>query len=441
MSVFSDSLWRIVSTAIQLCTSLFLGILSARLLGPAGKGQYYLIVQFSLLGSLLLGLGLGPSYQYHVARNLLSISKAFGHLLMLTLGFSVFLLSMYVALESVLSAYFSASHDSYIVPLALILLLLNVLITYISCLAYTRISGIRTVSLISTCAAAFHVMLFYYFVSDASHPVQIAVFLLVISIAVQMLILIYYIRPRFMVFSWVSLVDISKMLVPYSLSFLLGNVVVASIARFDVFLVNGFLGPAALGQYSVAVALAELMLIVPRGVGSTLFAHLPSMNVKAQSEKRHQAARLTLMVTVCLGIALALSARLLVLTLVGPSFLGAVGPLRLLAPGLVFMALNYILANYYAALGRPLVTAWCFLAGFLMNLALDLLLIPVAGIAGASISSSLAYFLSFAAFLVVAFRDGDLKLRTLLIPKVQDLRDLRAALHPHSGSSPGNPQI
>ena len=68
-----------LANLVQLGTSLALGVFGARLLGPAGKGELYLVIQLSSMLGLFLAAGLGPSYQYHVKNGSLRLATVLSH--------------------------------------------------------------------------------------------------------------------------------------------------------------------------------------------------------------------------------------------------------------------------------------------------------------------------------------------------------------------------
>jgi O-antigen/teichoic acid export membrane protein len=199
---------------------------------------------------------------------------------------------------------------------------------------------------------------------------------------------------------------------------------VTSLFRIDVFLVSSMTGTAALGVYSVAVAFAELALMCPNALGAALFKHLPASKADEQIRVLCHSSRMIGAIGFVTGAGVTTMSYPLVVGFMGHRFAGAVVPLCLLVPGVIAMSVNYVFANYYAASGQPLVTGKCFGSGLLLNLAINLLLIPRWGIRGAAIASSFAYTLVTVMFTIRLRREHGLRLAELFLPRREDLAGL-----------------
>jgi O-antigen/teichoic acid export membrane protein len=183
----------------------------------------------------------------------------------------------------------------------------------------------------------------------------------------------------------------------------LGRVMMLSNYRLDQWLLGALAGTQQLGLYSVAVACADA------------------------AEAGRQAAdafRAVLLVTVPLMAALALLAPVLSVTLLGSGFASAVTPLRILvlgAPGVVALKL---LGSALTAQGLPLREAAGSGTAFATLLTLDLLLIPPLGGLGAACASTAGYTAGGLVAAAVFVRTLDLPASALL-PRSRDVRLVR----------------
>jgi O-antigen/teichoic acid export membrane protein len=162
------------------------------------------------------------------------------------------------------------------------------------------------------------------------------------------------------------------------------------IIRSDMLLVNYFLGPAEAGLYAVAVNLSDLLLVFPGAVGAMLFPRVSAQQADdgtlTAAVCRHTAAG---MVLLCAGVGVL--ARPLVLLLYGTAFVGAVTPFLLLLPGILALSLEMIFMNDLAGRGLPPVVITVPGMGLVVNLILNLFLLPRFGLLAAAASSSIAY--------------------------------------------------
>lgn len=58
-----------------------MGVLTARFLGPIGRGEFYLAMQIISIGSIILATGIGPAYQFYLTNGQLSKSHILSHLI------------------------------------------------------------------------------------------------------------------------------------------------------------------------------------------------------------------------------------------------------------------------------------------------------------------------------------------------------------------------
>jgi len=170
------------------------------------------------------------------------------------------------------------------------------------------------------------------------------------------------------------------------------------IIRSDMLLVNYFLGAAQAGIYAVSVNLADLMLVFPTAVGTMLFPRVSAQRdddgTLTAAVSRHTAAG---MAAICLTAGIVV--RPLIQLLYGEAFRGAAAPFLLLLPGIFALSLETIFMNDLAGRGLPPIVIGVPAVGLVLNVILNLALIPRFGILAAAGSSSLAY----CAMLVIAW--------------------------------------
>lgn len=173
--------------------------------------------------------------------------------------------------------------------------------------------------------------------------------------------------------------------------------------RLDVFIVNYFLSPAAVGIYSVSTALSEALLMLPGAVCFALFPRISAVGKERGAAIAASLVRRALWLVLAAGGALCLLSRWLVPAAYGGPFAPAVAAIFLLAPGVAALSCAWVLGAYFEGSGRPQLVASAAGLGLAATVALDLLLIPVYGINGAAAASSVSYLAS-ALWLVHVFR-------------------------------------
>lgn len=199
------------------------------------------------------------------------------------------------------------------------------------------------------------------------------------------------------------------------------------VIRSDMLLVNYFLGTGEAGVYSIAVQIADTILLLPVTIGMILLPRIAGTADERQDEVTARVLRHTALLLGGICVAAAIAVGPVVHLLYGQAFEGAILATRLLLPGILALGLNGVLMNHFAGRGMPPVTAWSPLAGLVVNVALNLVMVPLYGIAGASLTSSLAYGLMFAVSLLAFRRGGRVGFRESLLFGGHDLKMLLGA--------------
>ena len=167
-------------------------------------------------------------------------------------------------------------------------------------------------------------------------------------------------------------------------------VLIFLLFRSDIFLVNYFLGPEILGVYMIAVIFAEMIQRLPNIAGLVL---LPKV-IRGQDEEDRlslQVARNVLIFSLASAGVIVFLGKPIIEIFAGSDYIGAYVPLMWMLPGLIFSGFGSVLNTKLAGKGYPSVTIWAPALAFVMNLVLNLALIPSMGLRGAALSTSIAY--------------------------------------------------
>lgn len=421
MNLFKNSSYLFTSNVLLVAISLVTGVLTARFLGPEGKGELYLVLQISSLASLVLSGGLGPSYQYHLKKGLLDQSAVLWHILVQSLIIVGLLLLALAGCDYLPSELLRGVLSSKLAFPIFAATILSIWILYANSVLMTFDLGIKTSSILSVISSVTNMALLALFLWRLNYGIVGAIAAYLVSLAIRLApttMVILRHEPFSPHFSWRRH---SPMLFSFGFSSFIGNLMLSSVFRVDVFILKSLTGFSAVGIYSVAVAFAEMALMAPNAIGIALFSHLPGVSDREQLEIVGRSSRITILIAFVGGGLLIIFSRPLVILLMGAQFVGAVLPLVILVPGLVMMSVNYVFANYYASQGRPLVSAFCFGVGLVVDVAANYLLIPSFGIEGAALASSVAYSCITLLFLLLLRREHHLSIRDLFIPGSADV--------------------
>lgn len=204
-----------------------------------------------------------------------------------------------------------------------------------------------------------------------------------------------------------------------------------TMLRGDYLLISSMLGSTPLGHYAMATAAAELMYIVPEAVTTPLMKRLLRQE-KEMSRLTPLALRLTSTTMIGACLCMALIGEWLIVTLFGAEYAPAYPALLALLPGLLGMSHVSILRLDLLGKERPGAVSWIMGLGAVLNLVLNVLLIPRYGIVGAAMGSSVAYLSVAVMMLALYSRLSGVSVWQTLIILPSDFGPLRQMLQRES---------
>lgn len=162
------------------------------------------------------------------------------------------------------------------------------------------------------------------------------------------------------------------------------------LIKVDLLLVERYLGATETGYYSAAVVIAQGLFLLPMVVGLNLFPRVARSRGTAQTA---EVFRVTAVVygTACLIVAALASP--LVLVVYGSAFADAVPLLLWLLPGTFCLGMVTLLSYHFAGRGYPLQLIVYWALALVLNLALNVVLLPEYGTIVAPVASSFCYAL------------------------------------------------
>ena len=361
-------------------------LLTARQLGPTGRGVVVLLLTLAGFVSVVGSLGMNLAARIHlVAAEGIEPADYLGLSTVLTvavvavssaLGF-VLLPLVDVRLAASEQLLFGALSGSILAPF-----LLNAAIN-----AYGYTARAAAVDAAGTVAQL--VLTIALFVTG-QHRVDLYIAAMVAGNVLQVFVALAAlrpvtgsVRPRFHRSRWAPVVRTGIPGIAVDLSAIL-------TFRLDRYLLGLFLGPAAVGVYSVAATAPEILRLPALAMGQPIFHRLASGTAKVEDFARTRLY--CLMVTAVLAAGAFLLAPFGVRVFFGSQYAGAVTPLRILLLAEFGITVFYIdgssLAAAFSRLGDPAIAA---VAGCVVVVIADLVLIPSHGVAGAAWGSVVAY--------------------------------------------------
>jgi len=186
--------------------------------------------------------------------------------------------------------------------------------------------------------------------------------------------------------------------------------------RADTLIIQALMLPAAaLGSYGQAVTIAELVFYVPDSITTIFLPRVAGSTPEQSNSLVGRVGRLTMLLTV--GVALCLVPTAFVgIHLILPKFVDCLPAFVVLLPGVVSLSVAKVMTSYVNGRGHPGLVAIGTVASLILNIALNLVLIPRFGIVGASLSSLISYTFQAAVAVVFASRLSGQSALSLFVP-------------------------
>ena len=194
--------------------------------------------------------------------------------------------------------------------------------------------------------------------------------------------------------NWVFKKERALRLIRDSWPLILSGVAVAVYMRIDQVLIKNLLDAKAVGIYAVAVNLTEIWYFIPTIIMGSLFPAI--INVRKNDHKLYlnglqRLHDMFFIIAFAISILVSLCSGKIIGLLFGGNFMDAKLPLVIYIWATVFVFQGYIRGHFLILENEQRLGLWFRFLAILSNVALNLLLIPKYGIAGAAVAAVLSY--------------------------------------------------
>ncbi|MCK4352701.1 flippase [candidate division WOR-3 bacterium] len=411
------------SRVISFILGFGISIIIARALGPSGKGAFAFIMLIPALLTMLGNLGIGAANTYFTANR-----KYPGENIVSNTFFSAIVIGGLLILAFYLGSHIPVFKEfiaSKHVPLSLLWLAISIipfslLYSYSISILVGR-EKIATFSIINIINPALYLLFIVFFVTIFKKSVSGAVTAYVLNIILIALITFFLIQK----IGKLKLNIDTKLLresTSYGFKAWVGNLAQFLNYRLDMFLVAYFLNFTVLGYYSLAVGIVEQLWLVPASIATVLFPRVSYIGGTKASRLTPKVTRTSLFIILVISFMLAIIAKPLIKFIYGKAFLPSVLPFLILLPGVIILSIDKVLSSDLAGRGKPEIGAMASLVSLLVNIPLNLLLIPRWGISGAAFASTIAYATSTIFMLAVFLKISGNSCKDTLLIKISDFR-------------------
>jgi O-antigen/teichoic acid export membrane protein len=384
-----------ITQILKLAFSIANAAIIARLLGPEGKGMLALALLVPGMLGLFLSGGIEVANVYFVGSRRLDVPTLSANSVAFTILSTIVGLGVVVSLGAAdwLNVIVPGV-PAWIILIAILGFPIGLLNGFFSAILQ-GLQRIVTLNLISLFNGLLTLVLTLMLVVALRFGLLGALVATLLSGVSSLIVLVFFLRREGGVFipRWEH--SVVRSTLSFGLKGQVGNMLQFFNYRLDMFILNGFLGPANVGIYTVSVKLAELLWYLPNAVGFVIFPKAAASRPEEMNLFTPRVFLITLGLTSLGGLGLSLLGRPAIDLVFSSLFAAAYVPMLVLLPGVILLGGAKVLTNEIAGRGYPHYNSVNSGLALVITVVLDLLLIPRYGVVGAALASSVAYIVIF----------------------------------------------
>ncbi len=419
MNFTKSSLNTLGTAIINNIAMIGVSVYVARMLGPQAKGTYSLLIQFASIVTLFGMFGINNSIVYflgkgerldNIYQNILSLSFVAG--LAIVAVFAIFMkyIQMYVfkdiSLILIATIFFS-------IPF-----MLANKYSLTTILGLNRIKAFNNMKILSVFILILSLL---FFLLAFSMQIQGLVAGYVASEMIMFGIFIpFFYRKCKIKFSFDK--GLLKKMTKYGIRGFFAPLFLLLIQRIDFFLLNYFYNAKSVGFYSIAVAVSEMSYLIPVAFGTVLFPRLSSSDRSEINRKTVQLIRASFFVLLVAVGCLYFFGNQFILLVYGRQYYPSIIIYKYLLPGFFMMSFYYIFFSYFSLINKQGVITIIIFFNLIAKALLSFKMIPLWGIEGAAIASTISYSLCGIMIFALFMKYSGVRLTGIICLKISDIR-------------------
>ncbi|MES2986086.1 MAG: flippase [Patescibacteria group bacterium] len=383
--------WMFVARILGMGIAFFVTAIVARYLGPGNYGTLMYAVSFVSLFSFIASLGIDQILYREILKSPEKEPELLGTSLLLRLagGFVAFIaasLCAFIFLENPLEQMLI-----YIISISFVFQASNVL-------NYTFLSRLknRNLSIIMIVITVILSLLKIGIVSSNKGILFLSAVFVIEPILYALFFIFYYSKFFGKLREWTFSVTTAKTIIKHSLPLMFSSVFALIYSRIDQIMLNSYIDSTAVGLYSSAVTLSEVWYFIPGIIVATLFPSI--MNAKQTDEHMYSQRILKLtaflvIISSVIGLVGSVFAKPILNLVFGVNFVAAYQVLQLYIWAGVGISVGTVIIQFLVAEHLSRAVLYISIIGMVINILLNIVLIPTYGIAGAAFATLVSYTL------------------------------------------------
>ena len=392
--------WMFFGRFFTLGISFFVGIYIARYLGPSNYGLLSYVTSFVGLFGFLASFGIDSIVSREIINDHSKKDEIIGT------GFYIKIVGSFIAIASVFIISFFTTKDIFTLGLIWIYAFnfipqtFNILETYFQSQVLSKkvVTAQVVANIISTILKIICIIF--------NRGIFWLTTIYIIETSIYALILLFSFR-KFgnHIRKWKFNITVAKSILKDSWPLMLSGVAVGIYMKIDQVMIKNMLGNEQAGIYAVAVKLSEVWYFIPAIICTSLFPSIVNaMNIGKSLFESRMKKLYSLMFWIAFGIAsfTTIFSYLIIKILFGIAYMGAVTTLQIYVWAGIAVFLGSAVGQYILVNNLTKISFYNTVLGAVINIILNIILIPKMGINGAALATLISY--TIATFGVLFFK-------------------------------------
>jgi O-antigen/teichoic acid export membrane protein len=416
--VFSIGVSKIIMIILGLATTIII----ARTLGPEQNGTIASLLVYPSLFMTIGSLGIRQSTTYFIGKNIYTdaqIKTAIAQIWFFTTLISC------VTCFFLISYFSNAGHNLTYVLLTILPIPFSLFITYNSgiFLGKNQIQAFNKINWIPIFITFIGVFLMVFL-----FPMGISGYLIAVFAGHLVVFIILFFKNKFiqflsLQFNWKIIKGMLSLGLIYASSLLVINL----NYKLDVIILDKLSTPFETGIYSKGASIIQYLWQIPMLLSTVIFARSAvSKDNQGFSLKVAQLLRVSIVLIGIGSLFMFLFATPIIVLLFGSAYELSARVLNYLLPGVLLLTIFKVMNMDLAGKGKPWISMYAMLPALVVNIVLNVILIPKYGANGAAIASTISYSVAALLFLFFYAKAVSIPIKTILRFQKSDFSPLLA---------------
>ena len=401
--------WVLTTSAIPLLIGFIVRPLLARWLGASGLGLYSIALVIYGMGMLVANFGISQSVIKYVAEdkdNKDKLHQIATSGFISSIIFGIIVGGLLYALSGTLAGFFAMPELTGLLPILVFAFPFASLLSSLLGL-FNGLRQMKTYALLFVMRSSLMSLFVISFVG-LGFGVKGAIFGVLLS-DIGASIFGLYISRHYLHLSLQGYIRNTKKLLSFGGQMFGANATNVILNQIDIILIGYFLVAADVGYYSTAIAIASLFTIIPSAIQRITFPATSEFwsknNHQALNKMIDKSMKYSACILLFVGLGVGFFAKEIMGFVFGPEFICAALPLCVLLIARVIRGGTIVpIGTVIPAIGRPDINLKIEVICAGMNVGLNILLIPLFGILGAAIATTISLLTGVVIFFIFVIK-------------------------------------